>query len=486
VVRFLIAFLILLVSPLYADVYVSTTGDDSTGNGTIGSPYLTIQTGVNALKAQGPGNTLYLRGGTYTTLPYQDDGVRGVKYATLNNATASNWYRIRSYPGEWAIIDASEYDDNRVFVFYVEASTGNVGMTGYIEFSHMEIKGVNAGTHAAAIAGNGGPLAFRYLYIHDNVCATGDNNPGGIRLGNGTGDSIIEYCYLYRNAYLATGSSMIMNSGNIVMMSDYKYTGTFGNQKLHNASGYSTARHNNHVRYNLIVGGPIDGSRTGVAIREKAPQYLASATQAGDGQPEDVNSWSDQGNHYHHNIILNHLNASIATETDFNQIYNNIIHNSGYAAVEGHERNPSSNRRGPWRQVYYNNTAINSGRGAYTTYSFYVGSTYPDPIYEEIWMYNNISDNASQYDGIVYDFSVCPKYSSYNVDWDINNKIKLYNNYIYRSQNTPFSERITRRTTAHAHDPLWQHCQRRAAALDDRKEIIIWPSIRQNQPEPHR
>ena len=47
-------------------IYVRKTGNDSTGNGTSGNPYLTIGKGLQALNAAGGGRTLIVGDGTYT------------------------------------------------------------------------------------------------------------------------------------------------------------------------------------------------------------------------------------------------------------------------------------------------------------------------------------------------------------------------------------------------------------------------------------
>lgn len=47
-------------------IYVRKTGNDSTGNGTSGNPYLTIGRGLQALNAAGGGRTLIVGDGTYT------------------------------------------------------------------------------------------------------------------------------------------------------------------------------------------------------------------------------------------------------------------------------------------------------------------------------------------------------------------------------------------------------------------------------------
>ncbi len=58
---------VLAVAPLgYAQIYVSTTGNDTTGNGTAGNPYATVGKGVAVLNASGVGTDLLIAPGTYT------------------------------------------------------------------------------------------------------------------------------------------------------------------------------------------------------------------------------------------------------------------------------------------------------------------------------------------------------------------------------------------------------------------------------------
>lgn len=68
-----------------ADIYVSTTGNDTTGTGAIGSPFATLS---RAHQAASAGDTIIFRAGTYT----------GDVYITKDNLT------FESYTGEWAKI----------------------------------------------------------------------------------------------------------------------------------------------------------------------------------------------------------------------------------------------------------------------------------------------------------------------------------------------------------------------------------------------
>ncbi len=74
--------------------YVAPSGNDTSGDGSQGNPWKTIQKGVNSLAA---GDTLYLRGGTYhETVAVAKSGNASVGYVTISG-----------YPGETVIVDGS-------------------------------------------------------------------------------------------------------------------------------------------------------------------------------------------------------------------------------------------------------------------------------------------------------------------------------------------------------------------------------------------
>ena len=87
-----LAFLVHLAFSLEAATYyVSTTGNDTAGNGSVNSPWRTITKGQSMLS---PGDTLYVRGGTYyesVTITVQ--------------GTYGNPVTIRAYPGETPVLD---------------------------------------------------------------------------------------------------------------------------------------------------------------------------------------------------------------------------------------------------------------------------------------------------------------------------------------------------------------------------------------------
>lgn len=83
------------LSPAGSDYYVTTTGSDDTGDGSIGDLWRSIQYAVD--QATTPGDTVYVRAGTY---------IEGQEIQIFESGTPANYITVRSYPGENVIIDA--------------------------------------------------------------------------------------------------------------------------------------------------------------------------------------------------------------------------------------------------------------------------------------------------------------------------------------------------------------------------------------------
>lgn len=90
-------------------LYVSTTGNDSTGDGTIESPYRSLTKIASVVQ---PGDTVYLRGGTYDTVG-TDVYLSGYPGDSLQfSGTQAAPITIGSYPGEWAILDGRNHPNH--------------------------------------------------------------------------------------------------------------------------------------------------------------------------------------------------------------------------------------------------------------------------------------------------------------------------------------------------------------------------------------
>ena len=114
---FLAFMLLTAAAPVYAagptDIYVSPAGSDSSATGSLDAPYGSIN---EALAAAEPGDSIILRGGTYR------EGI--------NVRVRMPDITIKSYEGEWAVIDLTTFDpgaeeDSGVY-FDVDSSGGKL------------------------------------------------------------------------------------------------------------------------------------------------------------------------------------------------------------------------------------------------------------------------------------------------------------------------------------------------------------------------
>jgi hypothetical protein len=80
-----------------ATYYVATTGSN-TNSGSQSQPFQTIAKGLSVLQA---GDTLYIRGGTYTNQPITVDG------ALASGTSWSNAITVAAYPNETVILDGN-------------------------------------------------------------------------------------------------------------------------------------------------------------------------------------------------------------------------------------------------------------------------------------------------------------------------------------------------------------------------------------------
>ena len=127
--------------------YVSTSGSDG-GSGTIGSPWKTIQYAMTHANA---GDTVYIRGGVYGD-PVTTNGVHG---------TQAHPIEVRSYPGEWAVIDGTNTLGNGNLVRMLNDS--------WIIMENLEIRHSDPSKIAAGIyIENTSDCEFHNIYIHNN------------------------------------------------------------------------------------------------------------------------------------------------------------------------------------------------------------------------------------------------------------------------------------------------------------------------------
>jgi uncharacterized repeat protein (TIGR02543 family) len=163
--------------------YVATTGSDGNTGTSTATPFLTLKYAIGKVVA---GDTIYVRGGTYTTAS---------TISISKSGTASVKYYLFVYPG----------DDRPILDFSgMTVSGSNRGMT--LSGSYWYIKGIRikgAGDNGMNISGGNNIIEFCDFY---------ENRDGGCQLGGGAHDNRIINCDSYYNADYGPGTTT--NGGN--------------------------------------------------------------------------------------------------------------------------------------------------------------------------------------------------------------------------------------------------------------------------------
>lgn len=315
----------------------------------------------DALKALVVGDEIILRGGTYQEgcilLDWNKNGT---------SWSAGHFNTIKSYPGEWAILDAQNGGgtggidgitfmgtgtsyfgtviDNQYHTLCVigrsTSAKDGTGALRYWKFERLEITNGRSpnGAFAAGIDITGGPFWVTGCYIHDNystLANPGTNNPSGIS-GGVWQDSIIEYSYFLDNGTKNKVDNH--NCAHIQGFSDYR-PDQIAAGGIGAGTGYYNCR--NTFRYNLFVG-------SSTAIKYKQEQFFTGRNPAGGFPYQD--SLKTYGDNVHHNIIRGSYGVAIYPRQDFIQVHHNIIDDSGAGIYIGD--------RTIYKAVTYNNTII--------------------------------------------------------------------------------------------------------------------------------
>jgi hypothetical protein len=152
-----------------AGLFVSTTGNDATGTGSIALPFQTIPKAISVANA---GDTIFVRGGTYsinTTITISKSG------------TSSSKYCLFAYPGERPVLDFSS--------MAFGSSNRGINLSGH----YWYIKGLEiyrAGDNGMNISGSDNIIEF---------CALYENQDSGLQLSGGAAHNRIINCDSYYN-----------------------------------------------------------------------------------------------------------------------------------------------------------------------------------------------------------------------------------------------------------------------------------------------
>lgn len=150
--------------------YVATSGSDS-NNGSLGSPFRTIEKAVTAVKA---GETIYVRGGTYSLT---------ATITLSKSGTENSLISMVAYPGEIPVLDFSGQIQS--------AGSRGVVLTG----SWWQIKGISI-----TGAGDNGMIISGGTNNRIEQCSFYRNRDSGLQIDNGAAANLIRNCDSYFNA----------------------------------------------------------------------------------------------------------------------------------------------------------------------------------------------------------------------------------------------------------------------------------------------
>ena len=184
-----IVIFMILNTTIFSQIYVAPDGNDS-NPGTIDQPLESIQ---KAQELASPGDTVFIRGGTYQIREDQISRVVSNLFACISYLDKSgiegHTIKYWAYPGETPVFDFSNVKpaNQRVVGIYIVGS--------YIHIKGLEMTGVQVTitthTESYCIYSKGNYNIFEQISMHDNVGT-------GLRHYNG-GHNLFLNCDSYRN-----------------------------------------------------------------------------------------------------------------------------------------------------------------------------------------------------------------------------------------------------------------------------------------------
>ncbi len=154
-------------------IYVAPWAPDDSGDGSFDNPYYNLQKAVN--EAQ-PGDTIYVRGGTYYPSAYRDklsDGkmLKTNKILIDKKGDADHWFTIKTFPGEFPVLNFKDQPKGT----NKSSTYGGIQLEG--EYWHI------FGLHITEAGDNGIKLEGSHNKIER--CTFSKNDDTGIQLGFG-------------------------------------------------------------------------------------------------------------------------------------------------------------------------------------------------------------------------------------------------------------------------------------------------------------
>ena len=221
--HFLLALLLALsFGPAFsARYYVSPAGNDI-NSGTLQQPFLTIQRAQTAVAA---GDTVYVRGGTYTMLTSQVALYSGGLFAFVTNLTKSgtsaNRIKYWAFPGERPVFDYANVNPAGFRVNAFEVSGSWLHIRG-LEVTGIQVNITTANTQSIGFSTNGGS---NNIYEQCNVH---DGQGIGFYLTRGANNLFLN-CDAYRNYDYTSRTGGGVNGGNVDGFGNHPNAGSVGN-----------------------------------------------------------------------------------------------------------------------------------------------------------------------------------------------------------------------------------------------------------------
>lgn len=284
-------------------VFVAPDGQD-TNPGTIELPLASIQ---KAQELVSPGDTVYIRGGTYQPTEDQISQVVSNLFASITyldkNGEPGSLIKYWAYPGETPVFDFSAVkpQGQRVVGIYVNAS--------YLHIKGLEMTGIQttitSHTESYCIYSKGSNNIFELISMHDNIGTgirhyggggnlflnldayrnwdtvseqgIGDNNDGiGVHPREGSSPNIIKGSRVWFNS--DDGIDIIRAGGPVIIDSTWAFYNGFSPsfQSLGDGNGFKVGGHAHDTEDRLPDIIPRHTIRFSLAVRNKVNGFYAN------------------------------------------------------------------------------------------------------------------------------------------------------------------------------------------------------------------
>jgi hypothetical protein len=323
--------------------YVSTSGSDNNA-GTLSAPWRTIQKAANVLV---PGDTVYVRGGTYKELVT----------IRVSGSSSGGYIQFQNYMGETPVIDGtgiSLSSSNQSLVYLSKVS--------YIKFNGFELRNLTTSSSsldpaAIRVVNSGNYIQLSNNHIHDIKNTASNGNAHGIHILGNSVTPITNLVVSGNDVHnLVTGwSESLTLSGNID-----------GFEVTHN-----TIHDNNNIGielagfYGACASPCMDQTRNGKVAENTVyhidsstnPAYGSGVHAAGGIYADGATNIEIEKNH----VYANDFGIELASEkagkkTSYIKVQNNYIHhNYGAGLLMGGAR---STNGGSIENIVVNNTLV--------------------------------------------------------------------------------------------------------------------------------